>query len=218
MGKKLERMQSFSSSSGRTDRKYGMYSLESRARKFWICMCFAVSCIVFVIFGGLHGWRANNANMINADYWVIKDKVSPYDSCIFPGSIRDPDVDPVTAAEIQLRAFEYCADNQSDCAENGTRWSVAFNFNTVIMIFSAVNFILMAIGGYWFYPRLFGTFINCCYACCHCAAWTMAVGVYASPLGQLCTLNVHPNDYEGDGKWTYTEDPSAEHWTYKKDG
>jgi len=98
-----------------------------------------------------------------------------------------------------------------DCLKNGTRWSVAFNFNGVMLFFQACNFLLMTFGAYWFYPRLIGTFVNCCYGCCHLAAWTMAVGVFGSPLGQSCVINVQPNQYEG-------KEIFNDSMTWKKDG
>ena len=80
----------------------------------------------------------------------------------------------------------------------------------MVLIVSGINFILMAIGAFWFYPRYVGTVINGCYGCCHCCAWIMALSSRFNPLGDMCSINVAPNKYEA-GKWS---DAS----TYKSDG
>ena len=75
----------------------------------------------------------------------------------------------------------------------------------------AGNFVLMTVGAFYFYPRLIGTFFNCCYACCHLVAWVLTLAARFNPLGRNCVLNVAPIQYEGDGKWNDLS-------TYKKDG
>jgi len=103
----------------------------------------------------------------------------------------------------------------------GTQWSVAFTFNGAMLILQAFNFIMMAVGAFWFYPRLIGTFVNCCFGCCHLAAWAFALSVYANPLGQSCMLNIIGNQYGGKeynaslNTWI-TE--WSDDWTYQKDG
>ena len=75
----------------------------------------------------------------------------------------------------------------------------------------AANFVIMTLGAFYFYPRIIGTFINCCYGCCHLIAWTLILGMRFNPIGNHCVLNVAPLQYTGDN----TFDDS---WTYKKDG
>jgi len=67
-----------------------------------ICLLFSLSALVFLVFASVHLWRADNANRINADYWIYKDFVSQYDSCSTPGIVRqvDPTVDQATVLRI----------------------------------------------------------------------------------------------------------------------
>ena len=202
----------YMSRDGRMDRKEGMYKLESSSRKKCICLFFCCSAVVFFIFGGIYAFRANNANWINTDFTVNEDIVSPFDSCHIsgPGTVVDLSVDIETRNQISLDFAEYCKGSDV-CEKYGTRWTAAFNFNAVIINACAINFVLMAIGGYWFYPRLIGTFLNCCYGLCHFAAWGLAVGVYAAPPGRVCTLNIAANQYLGNREW-------SDDWTFKMDG
>ena len=75
----------------------------------------------------------------------------------------------------------------------------------------ALNFVLLTFGAFWFYPRLIGTFINCCCGCCNLGGFIFALGVRFNPLGAHCVLNVAPLQYEGDSQFN-------DSWTYKKDG
>jgi len=79
----------------------------------------------------------------------------------------------------------------------------------------ALNFVLMTFGAFYFYPRLIGTFLNCCFSCCHFAAWITALAVRFSPIGNMCGLNISGNQYEvlPDGTIKFNDS-----WTYKKDG
>ena len=80
------------------------------------------------------------------------------------------------------------------------------------MFMQSANFVLMAVGGFFYYPRLIGTIINCCLACpCHFTAFVMMFVRRNNPIGDLCSYNEAPSTYEGDGQWdiggdTYEDD------------
>ena len=66
------------------------------------------------------------------------------------------------------------------------------------MIVQGINFILMAIGAFWFYPRFIGTILNFCCACCFgLSAWSAALAAAVNPIGRWCSMNVAPTTYEG---------------------
>ena len=56
----------------------------------------------------------------------------------------------------------------------------------------------MAIGGFWFWPRLIGTYCNFCCGCIHFAAIITAFVVSTNPKGVACEMNVAYNTYDGD--------------------
>jgi len=74
----------------------------------------------------------------------------------------------------------------------------------------SLNYIVMALGGFYFLPRLIGTFCNCCLGCCHLVAFIMALAVRFNPKGAYCAANVAAIQYEGDRKFN-------DSWTFKKD-
>ena len=57
----------------------------------------------------------------------------------------------------------------------------------------------MAIGGFWWYPRLIGTVINAfCACCCHFSAVVMLFVARFGPAGKLCSLNRAADTYDGN--------------------
>jgi len=209
MGKK-EKAKVYLSKSGRASQKEGMYKKEKKSRKITYCICFGFSFLLFLIFGAVYASRAVNANAINADYWVDKNRASPYDSCQITGYDAG-DLSQSELANLQMDMGLWCLTNAEFCMKRGTGWSEAFNFNAAMLILMSLNFITMTIGAFWYYPRLIGTFCNCCCGCCHFAAFTVALAYRTNPLGAYCSANVAGIQYEGNGKYN-------DSWTYKKDG
>lgn len=73
--------------------------------------------------------------------------------------------------------------------------------NAAMLIIQALNFILLAVGAFWFYPRLIGTIINTiCAFCAHPASWGAALGSALSTPGIYCSFNVAPSTYTGGFK------------------
>ena len=104
----------------------------------------------------------------------------------------------------------WCLDETNDCSE-GTQWSKAFNFNVMCMFVSGINFLVLMLGSFFFYPRLLGTVCNCCAACCSCIAFSSIFTVRFSPLGQLCAVNIAPSTFTESKNW-------SKDTTYKSDG
>jgi len=197
---------------GREGRKEGMYKTELRKTKIMYCVIFGFSALIFLIFGAVYADRSANALSMNEDYWINKEAAMPYDTCSDQNgsTIADPTVPRDERLQIYADATEFCVENTEACVKNGTQWAGAFSFNATVLIFSFANFVLLMIGAFWFYPRLFGTCFNCCLGIFHFAAWIHGLNVRFSPLGRACALNVAGNEYEGDGKWN-------DSMTYKKD-
>ena len=84
---------------------------------------------------------------------------------------------------IYAEARIFCSENGDLCERVGTEWSIAFGYNSVILILSFFNFVLLMIGSFWFYPRFFGTCFNCCLGGCHLVAWVLGLANRFGPLG-----------------------------------
>ena len=59
--------------------KKAMYKLEKKRTKFFICCCFAVSAIIFLVLGAIWAMRSINQSRIAADYGY-----KAYDMCLQP--------------------------------------------------------------------------------------------------------------------------------------
>lgn len=90
-----------------------------------------------------------------------------------------------------------CRIDEASC-DKGTGWSGAFAFNAWVCLIMFLNFVLMAIGGFWFWPRLIGTMFNCCCGCCHLFAWSVALGARFSVWGNWCAYNDASINYTGN--------------------
>ena len=53
---------------GLKKRRKGMYTRESKTRKWCYCATFAIAAVVYFIIGIFHARRSVNANKINVDY------------------------------------------------------------------------------------------------------------------------------------------------------
>ena len=79
------------------------------------------------------------------------------------------------------------------------------------MFLQAVILVVMAFGGFFWYPRLIGTILNFFCACtCHLACVVVLFSARLSPMGELCSWNLTESTYKGkDDGWeepTYQDD------------
>ena len=187
------------------------------------CLCFGISTVVVLIFGGLHAWRAGNAGKINQDYLgkkgdflndgkrVVDFEIgNSYDLCNIPAVIRDPTIHPADYNILEEDAANYCKERGDDCYK-GTQWYITFYGNAVVLCLSAANFIFMTFGAFFFWARYAGVFCNFCYACCHMYCCFIGLSAAFGPLGLLCTANIAGNAYEGNQIFNDST-------TYKSDG
>ena len=82
----------------------------------------------------------------------------------------------------------------------GTGWTNLWVTSGIITMVSLFNFILLMLGTWFLYPRIIGTFLNCCAGC----FFLMGVSI-ATLFNQLhsfsdvCSYNIAPVDYKGAG-------------------
>ena len=196
------------SKKGMTMRQKGMKKKESKQRKICYCVIFAVSTAIYVVFGGLYGWRSTNAMKIQVDFAPRDTQKILYDFCSTPAYIKDPELTASKYFEIGMEMVDFCSRGEN--CEKGTQWSAAFAFNSTVLILSAANFIVMTFGAFFFAARIVGTWCNFCCGCCHCLAFSMALGVAYNPMGYWCSANVSPVEWDGK-QW-------SDAMTYKSDG
>ena len=91
-----------------------------------------------------------------------------------------------------------------DCYKTGTGWSFVWAWNAAWCIIMAINFVVLAFGAFYFWPRLIGTVCNsCCLCCCHFIGLIfMLVGV-GNPFARICQYNKATSTYAGDYKWDW---------------
>ena len=67
----------------------------------------------------------------------------------------------------------------------------------------AVNFIVLTIGAFWFWPRFIGTICNCFLSCCHGIGVGFLFAGALNPYPRICSYNKSTSSYEGDYEWNY---------------
>ena len=188
-----------------------MYTVEKKSKKLLYCSCFTIGTLVYLFLGFVHVYRAENANRINNDHLTLEDVSNAYDSCAVTGVKYDPFMRAVDREKIRADYQTYCFNNAEVCFKYGTQWTAAFNINGILLVLMACNFILLIFGSFYFYPRLVGTYLNCCCSCGHIAVAAYALALRFNPVGAHCAINVARIQYKGASKFDDT-------WTYKRDG
>ena len=74
-----------------------------------------------------------------------------------------------------------------------------FTFSGTVLVLVSCNFILLAVGGFCFWPRLIGTYINLGLAIFNFAAAITAIVSNTKPKSVLCSYNKAFNTFKGDG-------------------
>ena len=117
-----------------------------------------------------------------------------YDDCTKPSFKSDLPLENQVSKllELQKDVVDFC-EGGKNCYELGTGWTAAWAFNASLMIIQGCNFILISIGGFWFWTRLVGTYLNVCFGCIHIAAISTAFSATLNPFGQICLLNITHN-------------------------
>jgi len=151
----------------------------------------------------VHLYRALNAKQINDEFPLAHDDFyckfnqgkcysNIFDSCLVP-TFSVGDANP-TEVENAYRSVEDWCDGDADCLKAGTRWTLVWQTNAALMLLQSLNFILLAVGGYWFYPRLIGTFVNWVLGFCHLCIIGFTLYARFSPFGRWCSYNTAGNN------------------------
>jgi hypothetical protein len=122
---------------------------------------------------------------INDDYKTSTDiKANTYDSCNLPSFSFDPEVSESDKSSNASNIFSFCDKKYDQDCSKSTGWTYVWAINGYIMIAQAVNFIVMTIGAFFFYPRCIGTILNFLLACCcHSTAISIALAARFLPFG-----------------------------------
>ena len=206
------KLKDFCSSKGFKQRRKGLQEQENLKRKQNYCVLFTLAAIIFMFLSAQHLERAVNAQRVAEDYheYLEVNDVKAYDTCHFPYFKRDPRVDESDFKQLLSKNDTWCLDYPDDC-KRGTQWSQVFLLNAVCLALTSLNFVLLVFGAFYYGARYIGTFCNCCLGCLHCLAFSATLGVRSNAFNRLCSLNIAPSTYEGDGKW-------SDNSTYQSDG
>ena len=187
---------------------------ESSSTKCCYLWLFISAAVTFLVIGSIHASRSSNAEKIHKEFGDSNPFIDNiYNTCNIPYYKEDPDIHRATFFQQKYAADDYCEENMQQCLEKGTGWAGMWAFNGSIMIIQAINFIAMACGAYYWWPRLLGTLCNCCLSCVHLSAWIVIFSARFSPLGNYCAINIAPIQLKGD-----TMDDFDDEWTYQSEG
>jgi len=114
--------------------------------------------------------------------------------------------------------ISWCGGDE-ECLKAGTRWTQVWQVNAWFMLIHCANFVLLAIGGFWFYPRVIGTFLNWLMSLCHVGVIAFTLFGRYNPFGNWCSYNiVNNNGWLIEDLVEQSEDVEDMHsFTYKAD-
>ena len=90
---------------------------------------------------------------------------------------------------------------------------MVFTFSGVVLGLMFWNFVLLAVGGCCFWPRLIGTYVNCGLAVLNIAAAITAIVSNTKPASIVCSFNIAVNDFKGDGEFKESGTMYADDYT-----
>lgn len=194
--------------------------MESKKKKLMIWICALVTAILCLVFAALYLARFNSVVLwqdaaSNPDF-VVYD-TSCYSLAAVTGLSKTGGVslgdelwtDPEEALSLRN---EIAVDCDADCQKLGSRWSVIFILNGILLLLVLLNMCCVGVGAYVPIFRCLGA---CCAPWCCCAHFAIIVmtGVFRFSLyGRLCALS------KGATNWTSKDDAPDDDWTYEKDG
>lgn len=155
--------------------------------------------------------RADDADVMHDMYqsWLYNDDPpSWYDNCFIP-EFKYKVEDAGEVLDAAQDKGDYCGDGVS-CGTN-TMWKTVWFYNGICMTVMGCNYILLALGSFFFWPRLIGTYLNCCFGCGALIGAFLGIFEATSPMGAYCGYNESANTMTGDdtfdeGGMTYQTD------------
>ena len=127
----------------------------------------------------------------------MEEARSWYDLCFLPNIIVDEDMWE-DFKDAEKDAEDVCDESDFECIKQGTQWKFIWAFNGSLMVLMGCNFILLALGAFCFWPRLIGSYINCCCGALNCAGAIIALAGVLSPMGVMCGYNKAGNTVKDD--------------------
>ena len=94
-------------------------------------------------------------------------------------------------------SLDVCYED-NECLKQGTNWKLVWTFNGSYMVIMGCNYILLALGSFFFWPRLIGSYLNCCLGCCGMVGGIIALYYTMFALGELCSYNEMVNTITTD--------------------
>ena len=106
--------------------------------------------------------------------------------------------DPLLAVKLYGDWIKYC-DGSTDCLRQGTRWSLIYSINSIILSLLCLTFILFAIGSKVFICRLIAACMNEFLGCAHIGAIIMALVLRFRSSGRVASHCTDSAQWKGEG-------------------
>ena len=85
----------------------------------------------------------------------------------------------------------------------GTGWSFIWAWNASWCIITACNFIALAVGAFFWWPRFIATLLNYFLCGFHLSGVIFMVAGANNTFAQICNYNLSTSTYEGNYKWSW---------------
>ena len=89
----------------------------------------------------------------------------------------------------------------SDCIEDGTKWSIAYDLNGSVFLLFTLNSILGGFGAYSYYPRAINTACNFVLSIIAFSALITTAIFRWRTQGKLCALSLQPSQINDSGNF-----------------
>ena len=152
----------------------------------------SIGAILYII-------RAANVNKWNSEFefskYDLKEDFDGHIYDVYPLTICTKFYD--TLLEEKLRA-ELQADCDSDCLKIGTRWSLIYTLNSIVLSLLCLTYILFAIGSKVFATRLIAACLNQILALAHFAVIITTVMLRISLKGRYASQCIESAQWNGE--------------------
>ena len=103
------------------------------------------------------------------------------------------------------------SDCGADCQKSGTRWTLVYWLNGIVLLMLSTTYIVFTFGACLFWARFMGACINFFVSCIHIYAILMTAVFRLNIKGRLAANCNDPSHYEGQDqalsdKWTFRTD------------
>lgn len=125
-----------------------------------------------------------------------------FDTCQVPIFVaEDPEDKDYLDAILSFNDAYDSDKSMSDAMTTGTGWSGAWFLIGLFQILFAISTLVLTLGSLYWYVRFCCSICSCILVGFNCCSAFIGLVTVVAPAGRLCSFNIAPVEYEGDGKW-----------------